>query len=64
MINNDRSLLATAAAYALFAHGEGRAALLAAMPVLGFGYGCLWSLQLRHIIDILIRIIQKLLLLY
>ncbi|CAE8628394.1 unnamed protein product [Polarella glacialis] len=39
------SLAGASAAYGAFALGTGRYALLLAMPVLGFLYGCLWSLQ-------------------
>mmetsp|Transcript_68129 Transcript_68129/g.142318 ORF Transcript_68129/g.142318 Transcript_68129/m.142318 type:complete len:634 (+) Transcript_68129:148-2049(+) len=39
-------LLTTVLAYLLFAlAGEGWVNLVVAMPCLGFGYGCLWSLQ-------------------
>mmetsp|Transcript_128386 Transcript_128386/g.411511 ORF Transcript_128386/g.411511 Transcript_128386/m.411511 type:complete len:556 (-) Transcript_128386:335-2002(-) len=38
-------LFLTSIAYSVFASADGRIALLVAMPVLGFLYGCLWSLQ-------------------
>jgi len=39
------ALAAMAAVDAMFALGEGRYALLMAMPSVGFVYGCMWSLQ-------------------